>query len=81
MKTKTVHGTVFGRFDPSYVCEKVDSLGYIKYHDSDIYDEIPLKALRVRMRESNKYLVRNAIRIEIACRQIEEWRITGTAHT
>ena len=80
MKAKVVHGTVFGTFNPVWVCERVEN-GYIKYHDSKLYCDIPLKALRVRLRESRQYLVRNAIRVEIACRQVDEWRMTGTAHT
>lgn len=76
MKVKIIHGSVFGRFDPSDVCEHVSD-GYIRYHDSNVYDEIPMEFLRIRLRESRLYLVRNAIRVEIACRQIDEWRLTG----
>lgn len=76
MKTKVVHGTVFGGYNPEWVCERVDN-GYIKYHDNSIYCEIPLNILRVRLRESKQYLVRNAIRVEMACRQVEDFRLTG----
>lgn len=76
MKTKTIHGSNFGGFDPQHGCERVMD-GYIKYHDSGIYSDIPLKYLRMRLLESKQYLVRNAIRIEIANRQVENWRITG----
>lgn len=76
MKTKVVHGTVFGAFNPVDVCERVDN-GYIKYHDNEIYSDTPLKYLRVKLLESKQYLVRNAIRIEIACRQVDNWRLTG----
>lgn len=76
MKAKIVHGTVFGAFDPAWVCERVDS-GFIKYHDSKLYSDVPLNILRVRLSESNQYLVRNAIRIEIACRQVDSFRLTG----
>jgi hypothetical protein len=77
MKANIVHGTAFGVFNPVWVCERVDN-GYIKFHDSEIYSEIPLKMLRVRLSESRQYLVRNAIRVEIACRQVESFRLDGS---
>lgn len=76
MKHKTIHGTVFGAFNPVWVCERVEN-GYIKYHDSKLYCDIPLNILRVRLCESKQYLVRNAIRVEIACRQVDRFRLTG----
>ncbi len=77
MKTIMILGSNLGYADPTHVCERVDLLGYIKFHDSEIYSEIPLKILRVRLLESTQYLVRNALRVEIACRQVESFRLTG----
>ena len=77
MLTRSIHGTMFHHYDPTIWCELVSHDGYIRYHYSDIYSEIPIGALQVRLRESKQYLVRNAIRIEIANRQMENWLITG----
>lgn len=76
MLTRSIHGTAFHHFDPTLWCELVSHDGYIKYHYSD-YSEIPIGILKTRLRESKQYLVRNAIRIEIANRQMEDWLITG----
>lgn len=79
MPTRSIHGTMFHHYDPTIWCECISHDGYIKYHYSDIYSEIPIGILKTRLRESEgeSYLVRNAIRVEIANRQLENWFITG----
>jgi hypothetical protein len=77
MKASFIHGTTLGFADPTLWCERVSDSGHIKYDADKRYVEIPNKILLIILCTDRRYLVRNAVRVEIACRRIQDFRLTG----
>lgn len=70
MKTKKTHVNNFGKFCPQCAA---DTEGFITYHDSDRYSEASEEQL-VIYGESGSPLVRRAVAVERACRDLAEWQ-------